>query len=112
MRIRRTYSHESKRKLSNGWQFSKQPLRSELAKVAADADWIAVTLPHDWLIYDTRNLYENGEGWYRTRLRFDAVPVNELVFLRFEGVYMNSTLYVNGQVAGSGNMVTLPLNSR
>lgn len=89
-----------KRKLSNGWQFSKQPLRSELAKVAADADWIAVTLPHDWLIYDTRNLYENGEGWYRTRLRFDAVPVNELVFLRFEGVYMNSTLYVNGQVAG------------
>ncbi|MEK3759350.1 glycoside hydrolase family 2 TIM barrel-domain containing protein [Paenibacillus sp. FSL P4-0338] len=89
-----------KRKLSNGWQFSKQPLHSELAKVAADADWIAVTLPHDWLIYDTRNLYENGEGWYRTRLRFDAVPVNELVFLRFEGVYMNSTLYVNGQVAG------------
>lgn len=100
VRIRRKYSHESKRKLSKGWQFSKQPLRSELAKVAAGADWIAVTLPHDWLIYDTRNLYENGEGWYRTRLRFDEVPVNELVFLRFEGVYMNSTLYVNGQVAG------------
>ncbi|MEK4514950.1 glycoside hydrolase family 2 TIM barrel-domain containing protein [Paenibacillus sp. FSL H8-0122] len=89
-----------KRKLNKGWQFSRQPLHSELAKVAAGADWIAVTLPHDWLIYDTRNLYENGEGWYRTRLRFDAVPVNELVFLRFEGVYMNSTLYVNGQVAG------------
>ncbi|KAI7258406.1 beta-galactosidase [Hortaea werneckii] len=59
-----------------------------------------VTLPHDWLIYDTHNLYENGEGWYRTTLKFDELPVHELVSLRFEGVYMNSTLYVNGQVAG------------
>lgn len=59
-----------------------------------------VTLPHDWLIYDTYNLYENGEGWYRTGLEFGEVPAKELVSLRFEGVYMNSTLYVNGQVAG------------
>lgn len=89
-----------KRKLSNGWQFSKQPLHSELAEVAAGTDWMPVTLPHDWLIYDTRNLYENGEGWYRTSLKFEEVPADELVSLRFEGVYMNSTLYVNGQVAG------------
>ncbi|AIQ42706.1 glycoside hydrolase family 2 TIM barrel-domain containing protein [Paenibacillus sp. FSL R5-0912] len=89
-----------KRKLSKGWQFSKQPLHSELAKVAAGTDWMPVTLPHDWLIYDTYNLYENGEGWYRTGLEFGEVPAKELVSLRFEGVYMNSTLYVNGQVAG------------
>ncbi|MEK3837118.1 MULTISPECIES: sugar-binding domain-containing protein [unclassified Paenibacillus] len=89
-----------KRKLSKGWQFSKQPLYSELAKVAADKEWMPVTLPHDWLIYDTHNLYENGEGWYRTSLKFDKVPAHELVSLRFEGVYMNSTLYVNGQEAG------------
>lgn len=54
-----------KRKLNAGWHFSKQPLHSELAKVAADADWMPVSLPHDWLIYNTQGLYENGEGWYR-----------------------------------------------
>ena len=89
-----------KRKLSGGWYFSKQPLHSELAQVAAGPGWMPVTLPHDWLIYDTRNLYETGEGWYRTTLKFEEVPVHERVSLRFEGVYMNSTLYVNGQAAG------------
>ncbi|QUL53148.1 DUF4982 domain-containing protein [Paenibacillus tritici] len=89
-----------RKKLSNNWQFCKQPLHTGLAEAAADNGWMPVTLPHDWLIYDTRNLYENGEGWYRTSLRFDEVPDDELVSLRFEGVYMNSALYVNGQAAG------------
>lgn len=42
-----------------------------------------VTLPHDWLIYDTHNLYENGEGWYRTSLKFDKVPAHEARFPAF-----------------------------
>ena len=27
--------------------------------------WQLVTLPHDWLIYDTNDLYGDGTGWYR-----------------------------------------------
>ncbi|OKP70036.1 glycoside hydrolase [Paenibacillus sp. P3E] len=89
-----------KRKLNGGWHFTKQPLGSELANVLADADWMPVTLPHDWLIYNTHALYEDGEGWYRTTLSLAEVPAHQLWSLRFEGVYMNSTLYVNGHVAG------------
>ena len=89
-----------KRKLNGGWHFSKQPLGSELAKVAEDAVWMPVTLPHDWLIYNTNALYENGEGWYWTTLILDEVPSQQLLSLRFEGVYMNSTLYINGHTAG------------
>ncbi|KWX76193.1 glycoside hydrolase [Paenibacillus riograndensis] len=89
-----------KRKLNGGWDFSKQPLGSELANVAADTEWMPVSLPHDWLIYNTHALYENGEGWYRTILSLDEVPAHQLMSLRFEGVYMNSTLYVNGHTAG------------
>ncbi|GGF81094.1 hypothetical protein GCM10010912_27750 [Paenibacillus albidus] len=89
-----------KRKYNGDWQFSKQPLHSRLELVASSPDWIPVTLPHDWLIYDTRNLYENGEGWYRHTLTLDEVPPHSRLSLRFEGVYMNSTLYVNGQMAG------------
>ncbi|MBW4084283.1 glycoside hydrolase family 2 TIM barrel-domain containing protein [Paenibacillus sp. S150] len=90
----------SYRKLNGGWHFSKQPLHSELAQAAAGKDWLPVSLPHDWLIYNTRALYEPGEGWYRKILVLDEVPEDSLISLRFEGVYMNSTLYVNGHAAG------------
>ncbi|AIQ53984.1 glycoside hydrolase family 2 TIM barrel-domain containing protein [Paenibacillus sp. FSL R7-0331] len=88
------------RKINGGWQFSKQPLGSRLSNVIAEADWMPVTLPHDWLIYDTNALYENGEGWYSKTLTLDTIPPERCWSLRFEGVYMDSTLYVNGQEAG------------
>ncbi|WP_019912715.1 glycoside hydrolase family 2 TIM barrel-domain containing protein [Paenibacillus sp. HW567] len=91
----------TKRKFNGDWQFSKQPLHTELAKAAASNDWMPVTLPHDWLIYDTHNLYQNGEGWYRKTLTLDEIPSQSRLSLRFEGVYMNSTLYVNGHAAGT-----------
>ncbi len=91
----------SMKKIWNGdWQFCKQPLGSELAYVAAGGEWMPVTLPHDWLIYNTHDLYENSEGWYRKILTLAELPAESCLSLRFEGVYMNSTLYVNGQIAG------------
>ncbi|MBR4777994.1 MAG: hypothetical protein IK007_10345 [Lachnospiraceae bacterium] len=30
-----------------------------------DDGYIQVDLPHDWLIYDCDNLYENGTGYYK-----------------------------------------------
>ncbi|MRN53700.1 sugar-binding domain-containing protein [Paenibacillus monticola] len=89
-----------KRKFNGGWHFSKQPLDSVLVEVAAGTEWMPVSLPHDWLIYNTHALYETGEGWYRKILSLDKVPADSRMSLRFEGVYMNSTLYVNGHVAG------------
>lgn len=88
------------KKLNGGWHFSKHPLGTDLMKAAVSTDWIPISLPHDWLIYDTHNLYENGEGWYRKILTLDEMPVHSRHSLRFEGVYMNSTLYVNGHAAG------------
>lgn len=89
-----------KRKFNGDWYFSRQPLESELKDVTASIDWMSITLPHDWLIYDTNELYETGEGWYRKILTLDEIPSHNHLSLRFEGVYMNSTLYVNGHVAG------------
>src|SRR5690606_4269484 len=91
----------SKKQLfNNDWSFSKQPLDTGLeASLAAD-NWMAVTLPHDWLIYDSNNLYENGEGWYRKSLYMDKLSQETITSLYFEGVYMDSTLYVNGQAVG------------
>lgn len=32
-------------------------------------------LPHDWLIYDTKNLYEDSIGWYRKKFVYSASGV-------------------------------------
>ncbi|ACT01178.1 glycoside hydrolase family 2 TIM barrel-domain containing protein [Paenibacillus sp. JDR-2] len=91
-----------KQKLNNDWFFSKHPLGTELdAILQGGIDWSPITLPHDWLIYDSNNLYENSIGWYRKAIRFEDLPANKKFALRFEGVYMNSTVYVNGRVAGT-----------
>lgn len=91
------------RKFNGDWQFAKLPLHTEYASAVTDSvAWTSVDLPHDWLIYDPRNLYENGEGWYRKTFEWPGSAASGTrASLRFEGVYMNSTLYVNGHEAGT-----------
>ncbi len=83
----------------DGWYFCKTPLGD---KPDAGTAFQRVRIPHDWLIYDARNLYEDSCGWYRKRFeRKDiAVPEGGHVILRFDGVYMNSTVYCNGARVG------------
>lgn len=59
-----------------------------------------VEIPHDWLIGDTRNLYKNGDGWYRKSFNVTAEMLKGKVFISFDGVYMDSTLYVNHKKVG------------
>lgn len=90
-----------KKRFNNNWYFSKHPLESTLnAVIDPSIVWLPVTLPHDWLIYDTTQLYESGEGWYRKTFTLTDLSEQTRYSLRFEGVYMNSTLYVNGHIAG------------
>lgn len=116
-----------------GWEFCKKPLGTSLSTVLNDNSFTPVELPHDWLIFNSLDLYETAEGWYRKRFscthaqgkilagrslhRDDFLSTltqgasmpdgtadfileqNESVFLRFEGVYMDSTVYINGREA-------------
>lgn len=59
-----------------------------------------VEIPHDWLIGNTAELYKSGEGWYRKSLTADAEMLSGRVLINFDGVYMDSTLYINGIAAG------------
>ena len=50
----------------NGWYFTKQPLGSTLEDIKERKETFrAVNLPHDWLIYQGKELYEDSTGWYR-----------------------------------------------
>ena len=36
-----------------------------LYEEALAGEFLEVDIPHDWLIYDTDNLYQSSMGWYR-----------------------------------------------
>lgn len=82
---------------------------SSTAEAAAgfdDASWRTVSVPHDWSIALDFNAsspatYEGGyldggDAWYRTTVSVNKQPGRRYV-LCFDGVYMESTVYVNGQ---------------
>ena len=62
---------------NNGWEFHLTENGTEYSTACA-GDFRAVEIPHDWLIYDTENLYKSGDGWYRKKFNnesnFKSVP--------------------------------------
>lgn len=85
---------------NGGWSFLKtKPGTTFEQAVARSGEFQAVDIPHDWLIYDTLNLYEDGTGWYRKQFTYEQ-DGDKNVFITFEGVYMDSTVYLNGVKAG------------
>jgi beta-galactosidase len=73
-----------------------------------DRHWRRLNLPHDWAIegdFSAGNpsgagggALPGGVGWYRKHFRIREVA---RYFLEFDGVYMNSTVYINGEKLGS-----------
>ena len=89
----------AKRLWNDGWSFLRTDINTDLEEAVLRRDeFQPVDLPHDWLIYDARRLYEDGIGWYRKDFNWDVQDKN--VFLIFEAIYMDSTVYVNGSAAG------------
>lgn len=81
---------------TEGWEFCKFPFGTTYEETLGRGDdFAAVELPHDWQIYDTAFFYEDCSGWYRKKL-FCKKREDMLYILRFEGVYMDSEIYVNG----------------
>ncbi|NQY64825.1 MAG: beta galactosidase jelly roll domain-containing protein [Alteromonadaceae bacterium] len=75
-----------------------------------DEQWRSLNLPHDWSIegeYDENNpagiaggFLPTGTGWYRKHIKWDPDWENKRVFIEFDGVYMNSEVWINGHSLG------------
>ncbi len=71
-----------------------------------NAEWRVVTLPHDWSMdYDLSETAmtgggggyaQAGIGWYRKEFYVGELISTQKMSLLFEGVYMNTTVYLNG----------------
>ena len=61
----------------------------------------AISIPHDWMIYHVKDLYKNSVGFYKKTFKLTAEQVEDRHnAIRFEGVYMNSGVWINGKKAG------------
>jgi len=73
-----------------------------------DADWRMLNLPHDWSIeekFDSQNAsctgyLPGGIGWYRKEFMLPESDKNKHVEIRFDGVYENSEVWINGHYLG------------
>ena len=76
--------------LNDGWSFQKESPRN----------FVSVEIPHDWLIADPKNLYQSGVGYYRRALDASFLKEGQRLYLYFDGVYMDSVVFANGQTVG------------
>lgn len=83
--------------LNDGWQFCKLPLGSTLEDVS-NAALQAVDLPHDFLIENENDLYETTDAWYLRTLDVPESWCASCVLVRFDGVYMDCDVLLNGHV--------------
>ncbi len=76
-----------------------------------DSGWRVLDLPHDWSIELTpvdnghtisgNGFYQGGLGWYRKTFTLPRSMAGQRIWLEFDGVYANATVYLNGQLLGN-----------
>ena len=76
-----------------------------------DSSWRQLDVPHDWAIEGDfyvgnpsgagGGALPGGIGWYRKSFTVDSEPSAVNYYIEFDGVYMNSTVYVNGEKVGN-----------
>lgn len=94
----------------DGWMFHLGDKLLVNGKVDNRQGWEEAPLPHDWSIAlpidsaaasgNDGGYRQNGTGWYVKQFKLKDEYLHKRVLLYFEGVYMNSQVFVNGNLAG------------
>lgn len=89
-----------------GWRFTLGDPGGAERGGFDDHQWRRVNLPHDWSIEGTPQrdapaggrggYFPTGVGWYRKAFRMPGGSAAREVWLEFDGVYMNSDVWING----------------
>jgi beta-galactosidase len=92
------------------WKFYLGDMPAAGAKDFNDTNWRNLDLPHDWSIegkIDSKNpmggaggYFQAGIGWYRKTFNVPLAWKGKRVSIYFEGVYMNSEVFINGKSLG------------
>ena len=85
-----------------------------------DSAWRSLDVPHDWSIEldpttgpgtgttaDTGFL-QGGLGWYRKTFTLPKSAAGKRISVEFDGVYMDSIVYLNGRQVGAATRTATP----
>lgn len=94
----------------NNWKFYLGNADDAKDESFDDASWRILNLPHDWSIelpFDSTSPTGNGGGalrggmgWYRKTFTVSSSSKGKNIFIDFDGVYMNSEVWINGHSLG------------
>ena len=92
-----------------GWRFHLGDEANAANSNFDDSAWRSLTLPHDWSIeldftHDVSSEVghlDGGTGWYRKNFTLPAEMQGKTINIDFGGVYMDSYVYVNGELVGN-----------
>ena len=98
-------------KFNEGWQFKLSQSNHPDSQKFDNIEWQPVQLPHDWSIglnFDEFSPSGNrgaclrgGCGLYRKFFSIEKSDSNKNIFIDFDGIYMNSTVWINGHKLGT-----------
>ncbi|QIA09146.1 glycoside hydrolase family 2 TIM barrel-domain containing protein [Draconibacterium halophilum] len=116
------YFADRSQPFDQGWLFAKDSVGNAQQPVYDDSKWQEIELPHDWSINDLPNQNDEhiigpfnkrslgftqtgftmgGTGWYRKTFKTGDGLNNKQVTINFDGVYMNSDVWLNGYHLGN-----------
>ena len=96
---------------NGGWKFNLGDVSGAQATSFDDSAWRSLSVPHDWsieLAFDANSpggssngFLDGGIGWYRKTFTVDQASASQRIFVDFDGVYMNSEVWINGTSLGT-----------
>lgn len=99
-----------KKKFNNDWKFIRADKAGFASKTLDDRNWRTLDLPHDWSVegaFDASNpsggngaYLPGGVAWYRKSFLLPDSLKGKRFVIQFDGVYMNSRVYINGHFLG------------
>lgn len=102
--------HSSRVSFNQAWKFKVDSVQSYSGPDVNDASWRTLNVPHDWSIegkFDKNNpagtgggALPGGIGWYRKTFTVPDSKKGKQIFIQFDGVYMNSEVFINGHSLG------------
>jgi beta-galactosidase len=103
-------NYERKQLFDDNWKFFLGDASEAKSKDFNDENWRKLDLPHDWSIegkVHPKNptkggggYFPAGIGWYRKTFNAPQEWKGKNISIYFEGVYMNSEVFINGKSLG------------
>ena len=92
------------------WKFNLGEIKEAKNIDLNDSSWETIRLPHDWSVTQSytkintsssTGFLPGGIGWYRKSFTLPRQDSNKVIWIEFDGIYNNSTIWLNGQLLGT-----------